>query len=236
MTTDAATLDLSNINVSSAVTSQNLAGTTFTVTDANTAAHIVGGSGQDTVIGQGFIFTEDQRNAVFVQGSVDVIKDAIGVYGDGDAKILRSIPNRRWAGLNIVFSAAPEQTITDLQIGVDDIGFQQELFEDVEAILDATHDDGFGNAIISDGNQNTITVIGVSKTEPIAVRITFLFWSEHNDAAPAERRWSRSRINPMNQRKATPANGTRFYGKGDIRRIPPSQAPCSEGSGDTDAA
>ena len=66
MTTDAATLDSSlNINVSSAVTSQNLAGTTFTVTDANTAAHIVGGSGQDTVIGQGFIFTEDQRNAVF---------------------------------------------------------------------------------------------------------------------------------------------------------------------------
>ncbi|WP_354067025.1 hypothetical protein [Bradyrhizobium sp. OAE829] len=174
LTTDAATFDLSNITVSSKVTSQNLAGTTFTVTDPGTAAHIVGGSGQDTVIGQGFIFTEDQRNAVFLQGSVDVIKDAISVHGNAGDNTLVGFAGASLTGGGggdtFVFNTnSQHQTITDLNLDVDNIVFQA-LFDDVEAVLDATHDDGLGNAYISDGDQNTITLLGVNKAQLIAAQ------------------------------------------------------------------
>ena len=80
LTTNAATLDLSNKFVSAAITSNNTAGTTFTVTDANTASHVLGGTGNDTLVAQGFSFTSTQRNAIFVQSSIEIIQDQYGVY------------------------------------------------------------------------------------------------------------------------------------------------------------
>ena len=80
LTTNAATLDLSNKFVSAAITSNNTAGTIFTVTDANTASHVLGGTGNDTLVAQGFSFTSAQRNAIFVQGSVETIIDGTGSY------------------------------------------------------------------------------------------------------------------------------------------------------------
>jgi Bacterial Ig-like domain (group 1)/Bacterial Ig-like domain/FG-GAP-like repeat len=78
-----ATLDLSHTSVSSGVSivSTNVAGTTFTVADANTALDVIGGSGNDTLIGQGFAFTASQRATIFAQNSVETITDATGAYG-----------------------------------------------------------------------------------------------------------------------------------------------------------
>ena len=74
-------LDLSHTTVAGfAVTSTNALGTTFTVGDLGTAFQIAGGSGNDTLVAQGFTLTADQRTAIFATSSVDVIQDSTGLY------------------------------------------------------------------------------------------------------------------------------------------------------------
>src|SRR5262249_47808101 len=81
VTSDAA-LDLSHSTVSGfTVASSNATGTNFTVHDIDTAFQIVGGSGSDTIIAQGFAFSVDQRNAIFAtNAAVERIVDASGAY------------------------------------------------------------------------------------------------------------------------------------------------------------
>ena len=80
MTSDTA-LDLSHSTVSGfTVASTNATGTAFTVHDVGTAFQIAGGPGQDTIVAQGFVFTADQRNAIFATASIEKIIDASGTY------------------------------------------------------------------------------------------------------------------------------------------------------------
>ena len=80
VTSDAA-LDLSHSTVSGfTVASSNATGTNFTVHDIGTAFQVAGGSGTDTLTAQGFVFSADQRNAIFATASVERIVDASGTY------------------------------------------------------------------------------------------------------------------------------------------------------------
>ncbi|MFC4595543.1 VCBS domain-containing protein, partial [Sphingobium tyrosinilyticum] len=68
--------------------STNAAGTVFTVADLSSAQHILGGSGNDTLIAQGFTFSTAQRNAIFAQSSVEIIQDSSGSYADDGTLVL----------------------------------------------------------------------------------------------------------------------------------------------------
>ena len=97
-----ASLDLTNSLVSGGVTiaSTNATGTTFTVDDATTTGlRVVGGAGNDTLLAQGFAFTEGQRAAIFAQGSVDTITDTSGTY---------TAPNRIPNGITLSASSIDE--------------------------------------------------------------------------------------------------------------------------------
>ena len=80
--TDDTSLDLSGKSVAAgvAITSSNATGTTFTVTDAQTALDVIGGTGNDTLDASGITLTEAQRFDIFNQGSVEVITDLSGTY------------------------------------------------------------------------------------------------------------------------------------------------------------
>jgi hypothetical protein len=83
------TLDLShtsvymgwNKNGGSGVTSTNASGTTFTVSDFNTAMEIFGGPGQDTLIATGFTLDAYWRNVLLAHRSIEKIIDPSGIYG-----------------------------------------------------------------------------------------------------------------------------------------------------------
>src|SRR5262249_35133719 len=71
MQTSAAALDLSNFAISGVqIASTNAAGTTFTVPNLATAYEVAGGPGQDTLVANGFNFTDTQRLTIFGQQSV----------------------------------------------------------------------------------------------------------------------------------------------------------------------
>ena len=81
--TAAASLDLTQTPLvlgNPSITSTNATGTTFTVADVTTGLHVVGGTGDDTLILQGLSFTAGQRDAIFAQGSVEHITDLSGSY------------------------------------------------------------------------------------------------------------------------------------------------------------
>jgi VCBS repeat-containing protein len=83
LVTDEAALDLTGKPVSNlSIESTNTTGTTFSVgSSAATAFLVMGGPGEDTLVAD-FAFTAQQRDAIFGGTSVDVIRDAIGIYGD----------------------------------------------------------------------------------------------------------------------------------------------------------
>jgi Ca2+-binding RTX toxin-like protein len=43
---------------------------------------VLGGPGSDTLVGTGFSFTTGQRDAIFATGSIEIIRDARGFFGD----------------------------------------------------------------------------------------------------------------------------------------------------------
>ena len=69
-----ATLDLSHLQrLDFKVQSANTSGTIFTIDDASFASNISGGSGQDTIVAQGFNFTAAQRDAIFQTASIETL-------------------------------------------------------------------------------------------------------------------------------------------------------------------
>ena len=79
--TAAASLDLTDTATSGiTIASINAAGTTFTVADIDTGLRVVGGTGTDTLIAEGFAFTSGQRASIFALTSVENIQDTTGTY------------------------------------------------------------------------------------------------------------------------------------------------------------
>ena len=94
--TAAASLDLTQTPLvfgNPSITSTNATGTTFTVADVTTGLHVVGGTGDDTLILQGLSFTAGQRDAIFALGSVEHIIDASGPYQATPATSLTTDPD-----------------------------------------------------------------------------------------------------------------------------------------------
>ncbi|WP_442880495.1 beta strand repeat-containing protein, partial [Aeromicrobium sp.] len=77
-----ASVDLSNKSVSNlTITSNNAAGTTFTVNSTQTAFQIFGGSGgADVLNAPTLAFTSDQRGIIFATSSIESIIDSTGSY------------------------------------------------------------------------------------------------------------------------------------------------------------
>jgi VCBS repeat-containing protein len=83
LTTADSVLDLTGISVSGVkVESTNASGTTFTVSDADTAFQILGGAGSDTIQTSSFAFTAAQRDAIFAGTLIETISDTSGTYAE----------------------------------------------------------------------------------------------------------------------------------------------------------
>lgn len=71
-------LDLTHLTLNSTLVSTNASGTSFTVDTLAEAQQVYGGAGDDTLVAQGFTFTEAQRNAIFALSSIETIQDSSG--------------------------------------------------------------------------------------------------------------------------------------------------------------
>ncbi|MEP9351911.1 tandem-95 repeat protein [Xanthobacter sp. KR7-225] len=93
LSTPDAELDLRGVEMSSVfsyvpIQSINATGTTFIVDDADTARFVRGGTGIDTLVASGLGLTEYERQSIFTNGSVEIIRDSTGIYGDETANAL----------------------------------------------------------------------------------------------------------------------------------------------------
>ncbi|HMN87605.1 MAG TPA: hypothetical protein PKA74_16690, partial [Bauldia sp.] len=89
LVTAEATLDLTGRSVSTvSLASSNATGTTFTVDSIGTALQVIGGPGQDILDAPTVTLSQTQRDSIFASGSVEVIRDATGLYGDGGPNTL----------------------------------------------------------------------------------------------------------------------------------------------------
>jgi hypothetical protein len=55
--------------------------------------------------------------------------------------------------------------VTDFHPTTDTLQFSSQLFANLQAALNATHDDGHGNTVVSLGTHDTITLSGVLKAQ-----------------------------------------------------------------------
>lgn len=62
------------------IVSTSTTGTTFSTERSATAMQVQGGTGQDTLVLRGSVFTVDQRNTIFATSSIETITDAGGTY------------------------------------------------------------------------------------------------------------------------------------------------------------
>jgi hypothetical protein len=166
LNTNATTLDLSNQSVGTAITSGNVAGTMFTVTDANTASHVVGGVGNDTLVAQGFTFTADQRNAIFAQSSVEVLQDASGEYGGSGDNILKAYVAGIMTGGSGADSFVFNQSNLGLNIITDFASGSDHL--DISA-------SGLGGGLILGGTPTVLTVADASSASNLGSNGYFIF-------------------------------------------------------------
>jgi hypothetical protein len=141
------------------------ASTVLTVTDAthavqnNTAVNI-------TLLGDytnsTFTFSNDTDGGVLI-----VDPPAPG----SQVPIVASVPNRTLIGQgssdNFVFNFAGigKDTVTNFHPATDTLQFSSPIFASAQAAMDATQDDGHGNAVIALDPNDTITLTGVLKAQ-----------------------------------------------------------------------
>jgi len=87
--TDEATLDLTDKWLSDIkVASTNTTGTIFTVNNVYVAGQVIGGPGDDILNAPTVTLTQPQRDAIFATGSLEIIRDATGFYGNSAANTI----------------------------------------------------------------------------------------------------------------------------------------------------
>ncbi|WP_425462893.1 M10 family metallopeptidase C-terminal domain-containing protein, partial [Mesorhizobium norvegicum] len=133
LTIDDAALDLSGMTVSSRIESSYAGGTIFTVADVAAAFHVYGGGGNDTLIASGFTLSANQRDSIFLNSSIEAVRDNSGLYGNDQSNVLYAIANDTITGQGgsdtFVFSAGfASAVITDFTPGTDIIRIPGELF------------------------------------------------------------------------------------------------------------
>ena len=186
MQTGDAALDLSSLtSLSTLISSTNAAGTTFTVSSAAVGLNILGGTGQDAVVGQGFSFNNDQRSEIFFTRSVESITDQSGSYagaagatltaraggdllagGAGVDKLIGGFGADTLTGgggddaFVFNFAAFGKDTITDFKPGADILQFDHAIFADAASVLSHAAQVGSDTVITYDA-QDTITIHNV---------------------------------------------------------------------------
>lgn len=63
------------------------------------------------------------------------------------------------------FAAVGQDTITNFHADTDLLQMKSSMFANVQAILDATHDDGHGNTVFALDDHDSITLSGVLKAQ-----------------------------------------------------------------------
>jgi hypothetical protein len=63
------------------------------------------------------------------------------------------------------FAAVGHDTVTDFHPGADALQFSSTIFNDAQALLSATQDDGHGNTVVALDPQDTITLTGILKAQ-----------------------------------------------------------------------
>lgn len=68
---------------------------------------------------------------------------------------------------NFVFNFANvgQATVTNFHADTDVLEVKASLFANLQAVLDATHDDANGNAVVALDSQDSITLAGVAKAQ-----------------------------------------------------------------------
>ncbi|HET7715759.1 MAG TPA: hypothetical protein VFK86_09040, partial [Bauldia sp.] len=84
MITGEATLDLSGMSVSDIkIASSHADGTVFTVDSVAAALQVFGGPGEDTISAPELTFTAEELEAIFLGGSIEIVRDASGNHTSG---------------------------------------------------------------------------------------------------------------------------------------------------------
>jgi hypothetical protein len=63
------------------------------------------------------------------------------------------------------FASVGHATVTDFHPATDMLQFNSQLFANVQAALNATHDDGHGNTVVALDAHDTITLAGILKAQ-----------------------------------------------------------------------
>jgi hypothetical protein len=174
-------IDLADINHNSSSFSEQFNSTTdtLTVTDGTKTAviHFTGNVGN-------LNFADDGNLVGGVSGtSGTIVYDPPGtgqsvgpvvMHDPGPAPsstIVATAPNQTLSGFaasdNFVFNFAGvgHTTVTDFHPLSDTLQFDNSVFANAQAVLNATHDDGHGNTVIAIDSHDTITLGGVQKAQ-----------------------------------------------------------------------
>ena len=63
------------------------------------------------------------------------------------------------------FTGVGQTTVTDFHPATDTLQFNDHLFANLQAALNATHDDGHGNTVVALDGHDTITLNGILKAQ-----------------------------------------------------------------------
>ena len=98
--------------------------------------------------------------------------DGVVTHDPGPAAtstIVASAPNQILTGnaasdtFAFNFAGVGHTTVTDFHPATDTLQFNSQLFANLQAALNATHDDGHGNTVIALDAHDTITLSGISR-------------------------------------------------------------------------
>jgi hypothetical protein len=174
-------IDLADINHHSLSFSEQFNSTTdtLTVSDGTKTAviHFSGNVGQ-------LSFADDGNTVGGVSGTSGTIVydppstsqsvNSIVMHDPGPAAssiVIATTANQTLSGLaasdNFVFNfaAVGHATITDFHPSSDTLQFTKSIFANLQAVLDATLDDGHGNTVISIDSHDSVTLNGVIKAQ-----------------------------------------------------------------------
>ena len=156
-------IDLKGINYNSSSFSESYNSTTdaLSVSDGtnSTVLHFTG-----TYQAADFSFQSDGSGGT-------IVYDPPVSSAPAPTMIVASAPNQTLTGNaasdNFVFNFANvgQATVTDFHPATDVLQFNSQLFANIQAALNATHDDGHGNTVVALDAHDTITLSGVVKAQ-----------------------------------------------------------------------
>jgi VCBS repeat-containing protein len=173
-------IDLKGINYHSGSFSEsyNSAAGTLSVSDGTNSATLHFNGAYSSA---NFSFLSDGSNGTIVydppaSSRPDVIANGAQTPGTAtNTTIVASVPNETLTGNGngnafvFNFAGVGHDTVSNFHPEIDTLLFSSALFATTQAILDATHDDGHGNAVIALDTHDTITMAGVLKANLSAV-------------------------------------------------------------------